>query len=1285
MSKQAKSIPKEGPQEVVGSGVARGVIAQIKAREGLISTKKKENNQLLFFNGNGAWARIVSSVNTLTEQETKDLATGEKSIKDVVGNKNLAYNNVIMGGTLKQGEALKGGVNESTHSPIDIDKNGYITSGDIKNSGYHNYRGLGFRPTPGIQSVSVKSKGTYGTLRDGEVKVTVWDLEDLEMMQALYLRPGYTILLEWGHSLQLDSTTKTVRKEVEFYKKFLRNRLKTETIETDLQEIIKNSQYNYDSMFGYISNFSWSFREDGGYDCSIKIISKGTILESLAITFDPSNVYPSSQFAKWNEDKNKKEKKSIFHKLFSEIDKLQATEGEGNVKQIASNYYSSLADTAIAGYDLVTGDTNSAVERALAVKERTEENISLAIDTVFGDLSDLATQASSAQTLEGRIAMENEAFVSKLEKLVNGGTTRYKSKRYSWTSKTGIAGLEEEELVNHLNKEFSMYGLKFVEGTLNRSGTSSIDEAGDNLTAFVVDKPEQRLSIESDNTFNIDDKAETLRLVDFIQENAVLPESELTPKQKEVRQAQEERAQQVKDDFANAFSEFGSQILPEGKVEHIFTNDSFHPKTGKHFQENLNAFLAFKLKDLELKDTGWDNDDINEYWIPLYTILDVYNNYVSSIDATQEAQKGTKTKGRKLTQFYTGFQDKETNSVKYEKKLKYLTNEYHFSIDPLVCILPKLPTSTKLHDSENKVVKWPNGKESYPMGVVWKNGFHQNIGKALSTGILRGETDDILNIMVSVEYLQSEIDKIVDAYKDSDQNENNDMVSLMKTVLRAMSDAMGGINDLDLFYDEQDDLFYVVDRKVTPKVKSIIPTLSLTGTKSTISSLSIDSKISSNIGNMVSIAAQGTGGHTKDSIGPLLQWNRGLLDRHIIHKSQKNTIGGEEITEKREKPEDRRLKKWIEDYYEFWEEFNGENFADNGDYDKGAISNIKNYHKEFCKRWVVDILIHNEENPIPAPGVIPVELSFTSMGIAGLKIGQTFKIEEGILPQKYSTNFGYIITGLAHSIDNGKWTTDVKTQFYSLTPPTPEEVKAVAEKQECSTVEYSDTSKDSTTSAEKSQAEEAEATNIDSTNVDYDAIKSSVTSKGYKWDDRDFALNIVGIRNYNNIKDGKLQLTNKFDDIMTISWKENGVKKSEKFSCTTDPGRYWLVDNPNSRGTAILKEGQHLNSHGFGTHKRNPPSYPALVQINPVTVWRDRNGDSFYDFTNPERGNYGINIHRASPSRKSRQVTKWSAGCQVVDKAQSLDRILEIANQAKDRVGQRQFTYTLINSNDLTI
>jgi hypothetical protein len=45
----------------------------------------------------------------------------------------------------------------------------------------------------------------------------------------------------------------------------------------------KRNEYdgNYDALFGKVSNFSWSFNDDGSYDIELIIISLGDVIESL--------------------------------------------------------------------------------------------------------------------------------------------------------------------------------------------------------------------------------------------------------------------------------------------------------------------------------------------------------------------------------------------------------------------------------------------------------------------------------------------------------------------------------------------------------------------------------------------------------------------------------------------------------------------------------------------------------------------------------------------------------------------------------------------------------------------------------------------------------------------------------------------------------------------------------------------------------------------------------------------------------------------------------------------
>ena len=195
-------------------------------------------------------------------------------------------------------------------------------------------------------------------------------------------------------------------------------------------------------------------------------------------------------------------------------------------------------------------------------------------------------------------------------------------------------------------------------------------------------------------------------------------------------------------------------------------------------------------------------------------------------------------------------------------------------------------------------------------------------------------------------------------------------------------------------------------------------------------------------------------------------------------------------------------------------------------------------------------------------------------------------------------------------------------------------------------------------------------------------LEQAVKAKGYKWfSNGDYNLNIVGIRNSNT----KNKVTNAFDDILTLSYKLKGKWKYEEFECTTDPGTHWVKNILKKSGVAILKPGQYRGSHKIGLHQGK---YEALRQMKPVKVYRDQNKDGVYDKNEDsvEIGLFGINIHRATKhaGKKSKQVDKWSAGCQVIAAADDFKKFMELANIAKN-VWSNSFTYTLIESKDIKV
>ena len=199
-------------------------------------------------------------------------------------------------------------------------------------------------------------------------------------------------------------------------------------------------------------------------------------------------------------------------------------------------------------------------------------------------------------------------------------------------------------------------------------------------------------------------------------------------------------------------------------------------------------------------------------------------------------------------------------------------------------------------------------------------------------------------------------------------------------------------------------------------------------------------------------------------------------------------------------------------------------------------------------------------------------------------------------------------------------------------------------------------------------------------------IQSTVEGKGYKYfqdnSNKTYDVNVIGIRN----DETKGRVTNAFDDLMTISYKnEDGEWQYHEYKCTTDPGTHWVENILNERGVAILKPGQYRGSHKIRLHQGK---YEALGQQKSMAIYRDANLDGKYDLIEEsvQEGLFGINIHRATKhaGKKSTYVDKWSAGCQVIAANDDWHEFMDICRVARDKWGN-SFTYTLLDSKDLDL
>ena len=254
--------------------------------------------------------RMCSGVDLSEEGEKNILST--KLEKDNWRGPNLAKNWILEGGmpdpsivteanidaltearkkiTPEEFEALKvGDMSSSTpRSGFTNQKTGKQAYGD-PSSRSDAGDGFGIVPMPGIIDEKIKVKSAYGSLRESKVDFVCHNRRQLEILELLYMRPGYTILLEWGWAPHIKTTTTIDGTEGAIIKSndfFIMNEFfdPTQTF-SQLNKAILNKKMksggNYDAMCGYVKNFEIKVREDGGYDCSTTIISMGELLEGL--------------------------------------------------------------------------------------------------------------------------------------------------------------------------------------------------------------------------------------------------------------------------------------------------------------------------------------------------------------------------------------------------------------------------------------------------------------------------------------------------------------------------------------------------------------------------------------------------------------------------------------------------------------------------------------------------------------------------------------------------------------------------------------------------------------------------------------------------------------------------------------------------------------------------------------------------------------------------------------------------------------------------------------------
>lgn len=265
-------------------GIPASVLKQIEARQNLFGKEYKTAEDLAVINENTAWAVLRAGI--LTPKNDADryrIFTQEEGFPELWGRD---AQDGILGGELQSVDLIGG--------EVEFGDNGYVhrarpagvqLTENHYGPAYRITTYQGHRPISGITGVSVRSLDTWGMILEATVNLKVWSRDELEDLDRIYFKPGFPALLEWGHTLYVreDGTVEKNPRLMVSDAEFFRN--KSENF-LDLDEIIlkrRTATCNQEACFGYITNFSYSFQKNGSYDCTVKILSKGTLLNNLQL------------------------------------------------------------------------------------------------------------------------------------------------------------------------------------------------------------------------------------------------------------------------------------------------------------------------------------------------------------------------------------------------------------------------------------------------------------------------------------------------------------------------------------------------------------------------------------------------------------------------------------------------------------------------------------------------------------------------------------------------------------------------------------------------------------------------------------------------------------------------------------------------------------------------------------------------------------------------------------------------------------------------------------------
>ena len=264
---------------LIGEPTELFVKKEVEARQKLYGKGFNEGSsrsieEINYLNNRNAWIKMASSVSVSNKNLRVPLGLSPSSFGgNILAKKAILFNGVSsLDGSLKQRQGISYNNSSYNNSVYGLGGNQF-----------------GIQPMPGINSIQVDTKNR-GSIRTATVEVTAFNRTQFEIIETLYLRLGFSMLLEWGWDRYIDweDNNKVKNVGLTLTESGFFGSSNSDNMLTSIKSFQSKYNGNYDGFFGRVVNFNWQFQPDGSYKISIKLTSLGDIVESMKINVSPT-------------------------------------------------------------------------------------------------------------------------------------------------------------------------------------------------------------------------------------------------------------------------------------------------------------------------------------------------------------------------------------------------------------------------------------------------------------------------------------------------------------------------------------------------------------------------------------------------------------------------------------------------------------------------------------------------------------------------------------------------------------------------------------------------------------------------------------------------------------------------------------------------------------------------------------------------------------------------------------------------------------------------------------